>query len=93
MSVAFLVLCVVGRAPCLKDLLVVVMSCASCGRQVMVARPQKCIYCNECVMLAKTFRVAAEDDSVVTVRPNEERFLFTVEVRAKERNLGHGHRV
>lgn len=50
--------------------------------QVTVARRDKCVYCNECLVVAKTFQTAdPSKDRVVTVRPNEERFIFSVEVR------------
>lgn len=52
--------------------------------QVTVARRDKCVYCNECLVVAKAFQTAdPSKDRVVTVLPNEERFIFSVEVRPK----------
>lgn len=38
------------------------------------------MYCNECLVVARAIKAQPEDDPVVTVRPNEERFIFSVEV-------------
>jgi DNA-directed RNA polymerase II subunit RPB3 len=46
---------------------------------VTVARPGKCIYCQECQALAKTLKSDPDDDPVVQVTANEERFVFAVE--------------
>ena len=48
--------------------------------QIVVAKPQKCMYCNECMVMAKNLKTTPEDDFVVTVKANEERFIFSVEV-------------
>ena len=50
-------------------------------RQLVAARPQKCMYCNECMVVARAVKTHPDDDHVVIVRPNEERFIFSVEVR------------
>lgn len=40
------------------------------------------MYCNECMVVARAVKSHPDDDHVVTVRPNEERFIFSVEVRS-----------
>lgn len=39
------------------------------------------MYCNECLAVARTVKNHPDDDPVVSVRPNEEKFIFSVEVR------------
>ncbi|CAM9710496.1 unnamed protein product, partial [Discosporangium mesarthrocarpum] len=36
-------------------------------------------YCDDCVYFAKSVKPRPEDDPVVTVKPSEERFIFSVE--------------
>jgi len=46
---------------------------------VVIARPSKCIYCNECQVLSKSLKAHQDDDFVVHLSANEERFVFAVE--------------
>ncbi len=52
----------------------------ACLPQLVVARPQKCMFCNECMVTARHVKGHSDDDFVVSVRPNEEKFIFSVEV-------------
>lgn len=48
----------------------------------------RCMYCDECVKVADSFKDNPEDDSAVSVRMREDKFIFSVEVRgAKPRAL------
>jgi hypothetical protein len=48
--------------------------------QIRIERPEKCMYCNECVNVSKTFKLNPEDESVVSVKPSDDSFVFNVEV-------------
>ncbi|KUF73367.1 DNA-directed RNA polymerases II [Phytophthora nicotianae] len=39
----------------------------------------RCMYCDECVKLADSFKDNPEDDSAVTIRMREDKFIFSVE--------------
>ncbi|RLN73939.1 hypothetical protein BBJ28_00004457, partial [Nothophytophthora sp. Chile5] len=49
--------------------------------QFTVGDPMRCMYCDECVKVADSFKDNPEDDSAVTVRMQEDKFIFSVEVR------------
>jgi len=46
---------------------------------VVVARPRKCIFCNECQTVSKALKAHQDDDFVVHLAANEEKFVFAVE--------------
>ena len=52
--------------------------------QFTVADAMRCMYCDECVKLADSFKDNPEDDSAVTVRMREDKFIFSVEVRTTD---------
>lgn len=46
---------------------------------VYVKHRDMCMYCDDCVYLAKTFKPRPEDDPVVKISPSMDRFIFQVE--------------
>ena len=52
-----------------------------CVMQFTVGDAMRCMYCDECVKLADSYKDNPEDDSAVTVRMREDKFIFSVEVR------------
>ncbi|DBA00351.1 TPA: hypothetical protein N0F65_000536, partial [Lagenidium giganteum] len=53
--------------------------------QLTVGDPMRCMYCDECVKVANSFKENPEDDSVVTIQANEEKFIFSVETTGQLR--------
>jgi len=49
--------------------------------QFTVGDAMRCMYCDECVKLADSFKDNPEDDSAVSVRMREDKVIFSVEVR------------
>ncbi|KAK1948557.1 DNA-directed RNA polymerases II [Phytophthora citrophthora] len=48
--------------------------------QFTVGDAMRCMYCDECVKLADSFKDNPEDDSAVSIRMREDKFIFSVEV-------------
>lgn len=46
---------------------------------ISVAERLKCMYCDECVKVAENFRENPEDDALVSVKANQNRFTFSIE--------------
>ncbi|CAN0335685.1 unnamed protein product [Pylaiella littoralis] len=46
---------------------------------IFVEHRDMCMYCDDCVYLAKTYKARPEDDPVVKIRPRDDRFIFSVE--------------
>ncbi|POM76672.1 DNA-directed RNA polymerase II [Phytophthora palmivora] len=47
--------------------------------QFTVGDAMRCMYCDECVKLADSFKDNPEDDSAVSIRMREDKFIFSVE--------------
>lgn len=41
----------------------------------------RCMYCDECVKVANSYKDNPEDDAAVTVQMQEDKFIFSVEVQ------------
>lgn len=50
-----------------------------------VGDKMRCMYCDECVKLANSFKDNPEDDSALTVQMNEEKFIFSIETTGQLR--------
>lgn len=42
----------------------------------------RCMFCDECVKVANSFKDNPEDDAAVSVRMRDDKFIFSVEVRS-----------
>lgn len=47
--------------------------------QITIADKMKCMFCDECVKISDGFKDNPEDDGLVTVMMDENRFTFTIE--------------
>jgi DNA-directed RNA polymerase II subunit RPB3 len=48
-------------------------------KTVVVANPENCIFCKECLFTTEDFRKRPEDKLAVNVKHSKDRFIFTVE--------------
>ncbi|TYZ69346.1 hypothetical protein PybrP1_000120 [[Pythium] brassicae (nom. inval.)] len=53
--------------------------------QFTVGDAMRCMYCDECVKVADSFKDNPEDDSAVSVRMREDKFIFSVETTGQLR--------
>lgn len=53
--------------------------------QLTIRDAMQCMYCDECVKVANSFKENPEDDAVVTVQMREDKFIFSVETTGQLR--------
>lgn len=53
--------------------------------QFTVGDAMRCMYCDECVKVADSFKDNPEDDAAVSVRMREDKFIFSVETTGQLR--------
>lgn len=56
------------------------MRCWFYMKQFAIGDAMRCMFCDECVKVANSFKENPEDDAAVSVRMTDDKFIFSVEV-------------
>lgn len=52
-------------------------------QKVDIKNSEACVFCDECVKLGETWKRNKDDDALVVISANQDRFLFSVETTGK----------